>query len=158
MSYKDLANLDLSAWNAPEPTDDLRVELTDWYRYQRHEFQRKLRDLTPEQLAAFSVEPVQLSVLGLVRHMTQMEEGYVGWGLLGGTNPMRYGEEDYAGGTVDSLDDDLEIYFEAVGAADHAIASIDSLDTPGAGNGRPLRWVLLKMIDEYAIHAGQAHM
>jgi hypothetical protein len=33
-----------------------------------------------------------------------------------------------------------------------------SLDTVGAGHGRPLAAVLVKMIDEYALHAGQAHM
>ncbi len=33
-----------------------------------------------------------------------------------------------------------------------------SLDANGLGHGRPLRATLVKMIDEYALHAGQAHM
>jgi hypothetical protein len=35
---------------------------------------------------------------------------------------------------------------------------MDDLDSPGRGHGRPLGATLVKMIDEYALHAGQAHM
>jgi len=72
-----LNDVDFSAWEEPEPTSDFRQFLEEWLRYQRHEFLRKLRDLTPEGLVAWSVPPVELSVLGLVRHMTQMEHGYL---------------------------------------------------------------------------------
>ena len=68
-----------------------------WLRYQRHEFVRKLRDLTPEGLVAWSIPPVELSVLGLVRQMTQMEHGYLTWGLGGGDKVFVYGDNDYAG-------------------------------------------------------------
>ena len=80
---------------------DLRVGLTLWLEYQRHEFQRKWRDLDPGQLAAWSVPPVELSVLGLIRHMQQMEHGYLSWGLGGGDRIETYGDDDYAGGSVD---------------------------------------------------------
>jgi hypothetical protein len=33
-----------------------------------------------------------------------------------------------------------------------------SLDSNGDGTGRTLQATLVKMIDEYALHAGQAHM
>lgn len=79
-----LADLDFSRWEEPEPTTDLRRCLEQWLHYQRHEFLRKLRDLTPEGLVQWSVPPLELSVLGLVRHMTQMEHVYLGWGLGGG--------------------------------------------------------------------------
>jgi hypothetical protein len=39
-----------------------------------------------------------------------------------------------------------------------AVAGMASLQTPGEGHGRPLGATLVKMIDEYALHAGQAHM
>ncbi len=35
---------------------------------------------------------------------------------------------------------------------------MSSLTSRGVGNGRPLQATLVKMIDEYALHAGQAHM
>ena len=39
-----------------------------------------------------------------------------------------------------------------------ATAQCSGLDTKGMGHGRPVAAVLVKMIDEYALHAGQAHM
>jgi hypothetical protein len=153
-----LEGLDFSRWNEPEPTTDLRRSLEDWLRYQRHEFLRKLRDLMPGQLVAWSIPPVELSVLGLVRHMTQMEHVYLAWGLGGGERVMVYGDDDYAGGSTDTIDEDLRNYFSEVEAADLAIAALPSLDSGGLGHGRPLGPTLVKMLDEYALHSGQAHM
>lgn len=153
-----LAALDFSPWEQPDPNSEPRELLESWLRYQRHEFIRKLRDLSPDQLVTWSVPPVELSVLGLVRHMTQMEHVYLSWGLRGGEQALRYGEDDYAGGNVDTIEDDLRWYFEEVALSDAAIAEMVSLDAVGAGHGRPLRAALVKMVDEYAIHAGQAHM
>ncbi len=158
MSYAQLAALDLSAGQQPDPGDDFRAYLEAWLRYQRHEFLRKLRDLTPEQLVAWSVPPVQLSVLGLVRHMIQMEHVFLSWGLGGGERVMVYGDDDYAGGSVATVDEDLHRYFAEVEKSERAIVGMASLDAAGAGHGRPLGATLVKMIDEYALHAGQAHM
>jgi hypothetical protein len=158
MTIGMLAGVDFSSWEQPEPNSEPRELLESWLRYQRHEFIRKLRDLSPDQLVAWSIPPVELSVLGLVRHMTQMEHVYLSWGLGGGEQALRYGEDDYAGGTVDSIEEDLRWYFDEVALSDAAIAEMVSLDSVGAGHGRPLRATLVKMVDEYAIHAGQAHM
>ena len=158
MSVERLKDVDFSAWEEPEPTADSRQLLDGWLRYQRHEFLRKLRDLTPEHLAAWSIPPVELSVLGLVRHMTQMEHVYLAWGLGGGERVMVYGEDDYAGGSIETLDEDLSRYFAEVKKSDRAITDMISLDSIGVGHGRPLEATLVKMIDEYALHAGQAHM
>jgi Protein of unknown function (DUF664) len=153
-----LDELDFSKWGEPEPTTDLRRLLEAWLAYQRHEFLRKLRDLTPEDLVTWSISPVELSVLGLVRHMTQMEHVHVTWGLGGGERTMVYGDDDYTGGSVDSMEDDLSRYLFEVEASDRAIAALPTLDSIGLGHGRPLGATLVKMIDEYALHGGQAHM
>ena len=158
MTIAALAGLDLSRRDEPDPQAEPRALLEGWLGYQRHEFLRKLRDLTPEQLAAWSVPPVELSVLGLVRHMTQMEHVYLSWGLGGGERMMRYGDDDYAGGSPDTVDDDLRWYFDEIALADQAIKALASLETLGEGHGRSLRATLVKMVDEYALHAGQAHM
>jgi hypothetical protein len=158
VSSGDLASLDFSRWEEPEPTTDLRQVLEGWLRHQRHEFIRKLRDLTPEGLVEWSIPPVELSVLGLVRHMTQMEHVYLAWGLGGGEQAMVYGDDDYAGGSVETVEEDLRRYLTEVERSDRAIAALPSLDSEGAGHGRPLGATLLKMIDEYALHSGQAHM
>ncbi len=155
MTIGMLAGVDFSSWEQPDPNLEPRELLESWLRYQRHEFIRKLRDLSRDQLVAWSVPPVELSVLGLVRHMTQMEHVYLSWGLGGGEQTLRYGEDDY---TVDSIEEDLRWYFDEVAMSDAAIAEMVSLDAVGSGHGRPLRATLVKMVDEYAIHAGQAHM
>jgi len=158
MDRKLTDRLDFSKRDQPEPTTDMRELLTGWLDYQRHEFQRKLRDLSSEGLVEWSIPPVELSVLGLVRHMQQMEHIYLTWGLGGGDRTEIYGDDDYAGGSVETVDDDLNLYLDEVGRADQAIASLPSLDSPGLGHGQPLGAALVKMIDEYALHSGQAHM
>lgn len=158
MTIERLVTMDLSAWVEPDPGLEQRRFHEDWLRYQRHEFLRKLRDLDEGQLVAWSVPPVELSVLGLVRHMTQMEHVYISWGLGGGERISHYGDDDFAGGSEDSVDTDVSRYLAEVERSDAAIASMSSLDALGAGHGRPLRAVLIKMVDEYALHAGQAHL
>lgn len=153
-----LSNLDFSKREQPAVDTDLRTQLTGWLDYQRHEFTRKLRDLTPAQLAEWSVPPVELSVLGLVRHMTQMEHVYLSWGLGGGDRVDHFGDDDYAGGSVATIDADLRLFLDEVAKADIAIAALPDLDAVGKGHGRPLGAVLIKMVDEYALHSGQAHM
>ena len=134
----------------PEPVTDLRALLVGWLEYQRHEFMRKLRDLTPEQLVAWSVPSVELSVLGLVRHMQQEEHFFLTWGLGGGERVETYGVDDFAGGSVETVEEDLTLYLDEVVKADAAIAEMPTLDTPGRGHGQPLGPMLVKMIDEYA--------
>ena len=84
MSIEALSGVNFSAADKPEMNADLREYLEGRKRYQRHEFIRKLRDLTPESIVAWSVPPVELSVPGLVRQLTQMQHTLVGWGLGGG--------------------------------------------------------------------------
>lgn len=153
-----LSSLDFTKRDEPTPTTDLRQVLTEWLDYQRHEFKRKLRDLDPEGLAHWSIPPVELSVLGLVRHMQQMEHFYLTWGLGGAERVETYGDDDYAGGSVETADADLRLYFDEIERADEAIAALPSLDSLGLGHGGPLGATLVKMIDEYALHSGQAHM
>jgi hypothetical protein len=153
-----LSTLDFAPGQEPRPSGDPRADLVGWLGYQRHELLRKLRDLTPNQLCQWAVAPVQLSVLGLVRHMRQMEHVYLVWGLGGGARTVHYGDDDYAGGSVDTLEEDLTGYLEEVIRADAAVTSMPRLDSVGLGHGRPLGFTLIKMLDEYALHSGQAHM
>lgn len=153
-----IAEVDMSRWREPDDTGDERADLIAWLDYQRHEFLRKLRDLSIQQALAWAVPPVELSVLGLVRHMRQMETGYLTWGLSGDGQSEIYGEDDYAGGSVETIDEDIRGWLAEIPRADAAIAALPSLDARGLGHGRSLRWALLKMLHEYTLHAGEAHM
>jgi hypothetical protein len=158
MRSEILSGLDFTKRHEPAPGTDLRRVLTDWLDYQRFEFRRKLRDLNPEDVVKWSIPPVELSVLGLVRHMQQMEHVYLSWGLGGGDRVAVYGDDDYAGGSLETVDTDLRLYFDEIERADTAIAALPSLESAGLGHGQPLGATLVKMIDEYALHSGQAHM
>lgn len=94
MTIGMLAGVDSSSWKQPDPDREPRELLEFWLRYRRHEFIRKLGNLSSDQLAAWAVPPVELSVLGLVRHMTQMEHVYLSLGLGGREQALRYGEDD----------------------------------------------------------------
>lgn len=157
-SVAALLDVDPSRWDEPDDTGDERADLVAWLEYQRHEFLRKLRDLSAEQLVSWAVPPVELSVLGLVRHMRQMEAAYLAWGLTGEGRSDFYGDDDYAGGSVTTVDDDIRGWVAEIQKADASIAAFPSLDARGLGHGRSLRWTLLKMLHEYTLHAGQAHM
>lgn len=153
-----VAGLDMTPAGQPRDSGDERADLLAWLAYQRHEFQRKLRDLSATQLADWSVPPLELSVLGLIRHLRQMEAEYLGWGLGGEGVHDFYGDDDYAGGDVETVDDDIRGWLAEIERSDAAIAALPSLDDAGLGHGRTLRWTLLKMLHEYTLHAGQAHM
>jgi hypothetical protein len=158
VSLSVLDGLDFSKGEEPEPTTDLRQHLEGWLRYQRHEFARKFRDLTPEGLAKWSIPPVQLSILGLIRHMTQMEHVYLAWGLGGGERSVVYGDDADAGGSAKTVEADLELCLAEIEKADRAISALPSLDSVGLGHKQPLGATLIKMLDEYALHSGQAHL
>lgn len=153
-----LESLDFGKREEPDWNLDMRSLLTDWLDYQRVMFRRKLRDLEPAGALRWSVPPLELSVLGLVRHMTQMEHHYLAWGLGGGEHVMVYGDDDFAGGSPETLEEDLTLYLEAIEKSDRAIAALETLDSPGLGHGRTLGSTLIKMVQEYAVHNGQAHM
>jgi hypothetical protein len=87
-----------------------------------------------------------------------MEHVYLAWGLGGGDRVMVYGDDDFEGGSPDTLESDLALYLQEVEKADRAIASVPSLESEGLGHGRPLQATLIKMVQEYALHNGQAHM
>jgi hypothetical protein len=90
--------------------------------------------------------------------MTQMEHVYLAWGLGGGERLMVYGDDDYAGGSAETVEGDVELYFAEIERADRSISALPSLDSVGLGHKHPLGATLIKMVDEYALHSGQAHM
>ncbi|HVR79385.1 MAG TPA: DUF664 domain-containing protein, partial [Acidimicrobiia bacterium] len=83
---------------------------------------------------------------------------YLAWGLGGGERIMIYGDDDFAGGSVETIEEDLGRYLAEMEKSDHAIAALPSLDSTGTGHGRQMGATLVKMLDEYALHSGQAHM
>jgi hypothetical protein len=106
-----------------------------------------------------------LSLLGLMRHLPEMERAYAVWGLGPKAKLERVWGDYSDGGPEWDMDADASMLEGSVSAwerekraADERIAAHATLDSVGAGNGRSLRWNLTKLIGEYARHNGHADL
>ena len=157
-----LNDLDYTKPESPGEADELTLYL-EWLEFQRRTFVRKCRDLTPDQLSEMPIEGLNLSIHGLIRHMTQMEHAGISRGLGGGNLHFAYStdeapEADFDDVQAATIELDLAAYQDEVARADEAIAALQGLDDIGLGHGLSLRWTFVKMIQEYAVHNGQAHV
>jgi len=136
--------------------------LTAWLEFHRATLLSKCAGLTAEQLAARSPAPSGLSLLGLVRHMTELERLWFRQ-LLGGEelsgiyftsdNP----DGDFNDGTPASAAADLEVYLREVELARAATAGHKPDETILVRDSDvSVRWIYLHMIGEYARHNGHA--
>ncbi len=85
----------------PGRTSAERLMLDEWLDYHRATLRRKCAGLNEEQLRRRSCPPSNLSLLGLVRHLTEVERG---WFLRGVARrpgaevpPLYYSDEDPEG-------------------------------------------------------------
>lgn len=131
------AMLDLSDRDEPQPTAEWRQLLTEWLGYQRHQLQRKLPDVSAPGLVSWPVPPLEVSIVGLLRHMTWMALVYLSWGLGGGEQHLAYGDDDYAGGSVETIDADLQRCLAEVEKADQAMEDLPALESPGTAQDGP---------------------
>jgi hypothetical protein len=156
----------------PEPARRLgeRATLEGWLEYHRATLEQRCAGLTPQQLASRSVPPSTLSLLGLVRHLTEVERGWLQRDLAGVDAPPLYYSDDEPDGDFDDVDGAdaaaVEAAFEAwrdeCRRSRDLVARAASLDEVGRGRregGPPsLRWVLVHLIEEYARHNGHADL
>ena len=134
-----------------------------WLRFHRDALAAKADGLDPEQLTTPSAPPSALTILGLVRHLTEMERVYGAW-AVGGRGDLVFVYGDYVdGGPEWDFDVDRSMVDESMAnwrteceATDRAVAEADSIDSIGTGNRRSVRWNLHKLVGEYARHNGHA--
>jgi Protein of unknown function (DUF664) len=159
-------------WTAPEVTTRTdppevageRAALEGWLDFHRQTLLMKCRGLTGEQLVQRSVAPSTLTLLGLVRHMAEVErwwfrrqfDGQVEAVDMYITEEMPDGEFDLteaAGAEADLATFRQECELSRQTAAGR---SLDETFTSTWGKKFDLRWVYLHMIEEYARHNGHA--
>ena len=150
----------------PEPPDgDERSVLLGWLAFHRNALEAKCAGLDAEQLVTRSAPPSPLSLLGLVRHLTEMERAYGSW-ALGPKAELHWVWGEYTDdGPEWDIDADASMAAESMAAwarerraADERIAEHVELGSVGAGNGYSLRWNLQKLVGEYARHNGHADL
>lgn len=147
---------------------DERTMLEAWLDYHRATLLLKCADLSPDDLRRRSVPPSTLSLLGLVRHMTDVERNWFARVLDGdaGAGPLHWSQDDEDGDfdNVDTADADadLALYAAEVERCRARAAAHGSLDVLGArrrdGHDVSLRWIYVHMIEEYARHNGHADL
>ncbi len=151
---------------------DERTSLVESLRCLRLTLEMKCAGLDAEQMARRSVEPSTMSLLGLVRHLAEVERGSFRRTMAGEEAPRLYCSETDRDGDFDGAVADPEVVAEAwaswraeVAFAEQFVAAAptldgtadDALNEHGSGGGAiSLCEMLLGMIEEYARHMGHA--
>ena len=151
----------------PPPLGDERTLLEHYLDYHRQTLLLKCAGLTPEQLASRAVEPSTMSLLGLVRHLAEVERSWFRRRLAGEKIDFLYVHvETNPDGEFNDVNPahaerDFDTYHREVAAA-RAAAAGRSLDDTFVHSylevEMNLRWVYLHMIEEYARHNGHADL
>jgi uncharacterized damage-inducible protein DinB len=151
----------------PLSSGDERSQLESWLTFYRATLLKKCSGLTVEGLARRPVASSTMSLLGLLRHMTFVEQIWFDVRFAGNDVVEYYRRPDdreVAWTELESatLDDVVATYYRACAASDE-LARGHELDefvtNPGPGREPvDLRWIYLHMIEEYARHCGHADL
>jgi uncharacterized damage-inducible protein DinB len=146
---------------------DERATLTEYLRGQRLTLELKCDGLDAGQLARRAVEPSTLSLLGLVRHMAEVERTWFRRRFAGLGVPKRYQTEADPDADFDGAVADPAVVAEAWAAWREEVAfaeqftaghDLDFVGCNSAGDPVSLRELLVHMIEEYARHNGHADL
>ncbi|MFF7471906.1 DUF664 domain-containing protein [Streptomyces sp. NPDC008092] len=153
---------------APDVDADERTMLEGWLEFHRETLAVKCEGLTDAQLRTASVEPSPLSLMGLVRHMADVERNWYRRILTGAEAPPLYWSDadpdgDFHLTEADTWQEAHAAWRAEIEAARHAAAGF-GLDDLSKGRHRRtgeqfnLRWIHTHMIEEYARHNGHADL
>ena len=163
------------AWTAPavdrvEPDRIApeRVALDQLIDWQRATLLSRCTGLTGEQLVGAACAPSNLTLLGLVRHMTDVERWWFRRHAAGEDLMDLYVTEEWLEADFEDLDADrapaeIAAYLAELDLARAAVATRQLDDVvPSLGHHpertRDVRWIYLHMIDEYGRHNGHADL
>jgi len=153
---------------------DERATLVESLRRQRLTLQMKCSGLDAEAMARRAVEPSTMSLLGLVRHLAEVERATFRKTMAGQDAPRLFCSDTDRDGDFDGAVPDPRVVAEAweawraeVGFAVRFVADAPSLDITGddplnqhgsGGGPMSLREALVGMIEEYARHLGHVDL
>jgi len=145
-----------------------RATLLDYLRAYRLTLEMKCADLDAAQLASRSVPPSTMSLLGLIRHMADVERHWFRRVMAQSDAPPLYWSEDvpdadWLGAAADPavVDDAWRAWRDEVAFAEKFVSDSPDLGVKGIygdGDSVELRSVLVHMIEEYARHCGHADL
>ncbi|MEU1949537.1 DinB family protein [Streptomyces sp. NPDC020125] len=151
----------------PEPprTADERTSLEGWLDFHRATLALKCEGLDDKQLREASAPPSELTLLGLVRHMAEVERSWFRRVFAHeDTPPIWYSDQnpdgDFHIADGDTAESSFAIWRDEITKAREAAAghSLDEVVTRPDRGDYNLRWIYLHMIEEYARHNGHADL
>ncbi|HEY0530634.1 MAG TPA: DinB family protein [Actinoplanes sp.] len=160
----------MTTWTAPpaQRVDELktgseRAALQSWLDWHRQTLLSKCAGLTAEQLKTASVPPSNLTLLGLVRHMTEVERSWFRDRVADETAEAVYFTEQQPDADFENVADadaeaDYARFLAELKLADAAVAGLPLEQEFHHRVTRDLRWVYIHMIEEYARHNGHADL
>jgi hypothetical protein len=147
---------------------DERTTLMRELTYQRKTIELKCSGLSPEDLARRPVPPSTMSLLGIVRHLAEVERRWFRRWMAGeDAQPHFYGPDDPEGDFESAVADpevvakSFEIWRANAAFADKFVADAPSLDILGDIEYEgpvSLREVIVHVLQEYARHVGHADL
>jgi len=151
----------------PPLTANERDMLDGWLDYHRATLAWKCEGLSDDQLRERAVPPSSLSLVGLVRHMAEVERAWFRRRVGGADLPWVYCTEARPDADFDDVADaDVAEAFatwrqecERARAAEAAVPSLDdTFEAKDKGSTYSLRWIVSHMVEEYARHNGHADL
>jgi uncharacterized damage-inducible protein DinB len=149
----------------PPLTAGERESLQGWLTFHRDTLVHKCAGLTGDQLVITSVEPSNLTLLGLVRHMAEVERWWFRRCFAGLDIDDVFCSEAYPDGDFDLIDPakadaDFATFSEECQLADATVAErgLDEEFFSPRQKTMNLRWIYLHMIEEYSRHNGHADL
>lgn len=147
--------------DGPEPEGE-RDTLSDYLANYRLTLRMKCEGLSPEQLARRSVPPSTMSLLGLIRHLAEVERDWRSWLTDADPLPKLYGarDADFDGAVadqalVDAAHADLA---REQAATDAALAAFADLGARVGKDAVAVRSLMVHRVEEYARHCGHADL
>jgi len=145
---------------------DERAMLDGWLDYHRATLLWKCAGLSGDQLCERSVAPSTMSLLGLVRHMAEVERWWFRRFRGEPDVPYIYCTDDNEDGDFDDVHPagaaaDLATFERECDLARDAVAGAsldDTVHSERRGIDISVRWVFTHMIEEYARHNGHADL
>ena len=140
--------------------------LEAWLDFHRQTLLGKCAGLTEDQLKERAAPPSGLSLLGLVRHMAEVERGWFRRRVNGEDVDFQFSSEDDPDGEFDDVEAadaerDFAAYQAEIAAARLAAEGHDLDETFYHAQREvdmSVRWAYLHMIEEYARHNGHADL
>lgn len=144
---------------------DEQTMLEAYLEHYRETFELKCAGLSADQMSERSSPPSTMSLHGLIRHLAGVERWWFAINFAGVELPMLHYSDEDPDQDFESLGGDpleaLDLWRAECARSRTIVGEASSLDEVGVverGGSFTLRWLMLRMIAEYAQHDGHADL